>query len=137
MAHILTADLAITRNEKTNQVTAVRFMLKNPLFGEYIPDEVDGIMIENNGAHWLGHTLNLDIDGDEVMLNVQLDDSEVTLTKEIADFIKTNGVVEIIEFRVDPSKLIDEYMGWEPRSFQIPVQYFETTWDFVREYRFA
>ncbi|ARM86271.1 hypothetical protein [Marinobacter salarius] len=144
MAHIKYANLAVTR-DNSSAIESVRFLLTCPLFGESLPESpVDGIMIENNGPHWLGHTLNLNVDGDEVVLNVEVDEANLVhpvtkmkLTDEIADFIQRHGTVEVIEHRIDPAKIIEEFCGWEPRAFDIPCQYFETHFDFVREFQQA
>lgn len=145
MALIREVTLVVVRDENQN-INTLRYVLCEPLFGKNAPkngDHFDGVIIENNSPFWLGQTLNLDFNGEEIALNLRLNDeairaandSDDTLAEEIAEFIRAEGEVEVVEHVVDPAKVIDEHAGWGARVHRIPVRYFATHLDFVRDFR--
>lgn len=133
---IETTTIGISRN-KAGEVTALRYFTPSPLFGVKLPSTIDATVIEENGPWWLGHTVNLDIDGEEVVLNCQMqkqgDEGYTQATvKDIEAFIKRTGMIEVCEQVVDPDTL--EY---EPRTHQIAAAYYKDHLDFAMNYQYG
>lgn len=126
--------LGVARNNE-GKIVALRYFTPSPLFGQQLPSQVDAVVIEDNGPWWLGHTVNLDVDGDEVVLNVKMDkqgmkgDDSAFSADEIESFIRATGAIEVCEMIVNTQTL--EY---EPRIHTIKARYFQNHVDFVMNY---
>ena len=137
MASIIeVTNLGISR-DANGRITAIRYFTPNSVFGNTSPDHVDALIIEENGPWWLGHTVNLNVDGDEILLNCQVgkhrNDAFTRLDmEEIHDFIDEVGVVEIC----DQVMTLDS-LEYEPRVRQVPAQYYENHMAFVMNYRYG
>ena len=131
--------LGIARNAE-GDIVAVRYFTPSPLFGQNLPTQLDAVIIEDNGPWWLGHTVNLNADGEEIVLNMKMDklaaqgDDTAFTADEIEGFVHRTGHIEICEMIVNPRTL--EYV---PRTHTIAARYFSDHVDFVMNYsyRFA
>ncbi|ABM21105.1 MULTISPECIES: hypothetical protein [Marinobacter] len=133
---IETTTIGISRNE-AGELTALRYFTPAPLFGPKIPEAIDATIIDDNGPWWLGHTVNLDIDGEEIVLNCQVQRASeagvnAPSAKEIEAFIKRHGVIEVCEQIVNPDTL-----SYEPRTHTISASYYKNHVEFVMNYHYG
>ena len=137
MAHILEETHIGVEKNANGEITSVTYFVPGPLFGQTIPTDLDALIIENDSPEWLGHTVNLNVDGDEVVLNVEVKPQFKSMGEDgtlaqVADFVRANGTIAVCELRVNP-----ETLKYEPRKHIIQAEYFETFGKFLKGYRYS
>jgi len=128
--------VGVTRNSEGN-IANVRYLAPGSMFGTSTPDHLDALIIEHNGPWWLGHAVNLDVDGDEIILNCKMGGESITnqpgnenIMDQIAEFVKDTGMIEISENVMCPDSL--EYTNI---VHEVKTAHYNSDFEYVMECR--